>query len=135
MFLKLGTAFCAVAASSLLAGTSACAHDQSGATAPATPSAVEGLRVGIDPATRQLRAVTAAEAKALDALGAGLPASRRVASQAIASRTTGARGVRLGSEHLAFARAERQADGSVAVDCVEGSDGLASTQRAGAELE
>jgi len=87
----------------------------------ASQAPMDGMRVSIDPVTKQLRPVTAAESKALDQ--ATVSVQRSVAKpQAIASRTVGAKGLRLGEEHMSYSRAAIGADGKLVMDCVEGDE-------------
>lgn len=97
------------------------AQAQDAATAANSPTEV-GMRVSIDPATRQIRPVTADESAVLDRQeGKVAKAAKAQRSQPISliSRTTGARGVRLGEEHLSFATATRTANGQLQMECTE----------------
>jgi len=100
------------AACALGAVTPAQAHDERAAA-----EASQGLsaqRVGVDPASRQLRHVTESEARELDSIASTVPATRRQITQTITSRpmsASAARGMRLGAEHLSFTRVARRAGG------------------------
>lgn len=120
MHLKLHTGVCLIGAAMTLGFSSgAMAHDVND-VAPAETQ--NGMRVSIDPVTRQLRAPTADEARALDR--AAPSALRTTASKPVvlSSRVAGARGVRLGEEHMSFATVSRTADGQLQMNCVEGGD-------------
>lgn len=89
----------------------------------ASPDAAAGMKVGIDPVTRQLRPLTPAESKALDTAAAAKSSTGLMraapASRILAVRPNGARGVVLGAEHLSHARVARQPDGRLVMDCVD----------------
>jgi hypothetical protein len=123
-----------------LAGVCLGAMAQSQADAPAAHQQLDGMRVVIDPVTKQLRAPTAAEAKAFE--DAQLSSAKVGSSKPtpVASRFVGAKGMKLGAEHMSYSRAAIGADGKLNLDCVEGTAGLATpvagqVQRMEAELE
>lgn len=121
-----------------LVGVCGATWAQAQADAPVAQSQLDGMRISIDPATKQLRAPTAAESKALDS-GEALR-SAPTKSMPVALRIAGARGVRLGAEHMSYSRAVMGTDGKIHMDCVEGAEGnvlpvAGPAQRVEAELE
>lgn len=92
--------------------------------ATAAPSDTNsGMRVSVDPVTKEIRPVSAAESRALDRKS-GIDASslQRSKPVTLTSKTTGARGVRLGEEHMSSAVATRTADGKIQMECMEAGD-------------
>jgi hypothetical protein len=95
--------------------------------ATVAPSQTEvGMRVGIDAATGAIRPLTADESATLDAqdgksLKAG-KAAQRSKTIGLSSRATGARGVRLGEEHMSFATVTRTATGQLQMECTEAGE-------------
>jgi hypothetical protein len=115
---------------------------QAQADAPVAHPQLDGMRVAIDPVTKQLRALNAAESKALDGAAASSGSLRAGASKPmpIASRLAGVRGMRLGADQMSYSRAVIGADGKLSMDCVEGAEGAqlpvaGPVQRVEAELE
>ncbi|HSI51310.1 MAG TPA: hypothetical protein VLA61_23845 [Ideonella sp.] len=105
---------------SVCLGTSAHADSDTPA-APASASSTDGLRVSIDPVTKRIRPLTPSEADALGAAAAKAPRAETVL-QGIVSRTTGARGIVMGPEHMSYSRAAIGANGKLATDCVDGDE-------------
>jgi hypothetical protein len=120
MHLKLHTGIGLIGAAMTLGFSSgAMASDVNDVALAETQS---GMRVSVDPVTRQLRAVTAEEARALDRAAPSALRTTTSRPVALSSRVAGARGVRLGEEHMSFATASRTADGQLQMNCVEGGD-------------
>lgn len=120
MHLKLHTGVCLIGAAMTLGFSSGAVAQDANDVAQAETQ--NGMRVSIDPVTRQVRPVTAEEARALDRAA---PAAMRSTSSkpvVLSSRVAGARGVRLGEEHMSFATVSRTADGQLKMICVEGGD-------------
>ena len=112
----------------------ALAHDDAAAAAPAqlqgpTNSAVSNQMVVRDAASGQLRAATAEEAQVLQRKPAAL---LRAAPATLLPRvhSSGARGARLTSEFMSYSVAVRQADGSMAMQCVESPEAAAAVMEA-----
>lgn len=83
----------------------------------------EGLRVGVDPVTRQIRPVTTEESKSLDAVQAAKAVRGEAGGkQLLSSRSKTARGLTLGAEHLSSLTVQKTADGQLAAQCSEGGD-------------
>lgn len=123
MLLKSKTSACLIGcALSLNLATAAQAEGVQTAEAASTQA---GMRVSVDPVTRQIRPVTAEESRALERLAA--PAAAAASQRAkpvvvLTSRSTGARGVKLGEEHMSFASVARGSDGQLRMQCQEGDD-------------
>jgi hypothetical protein len=95
------------------------AQAQQAATAAPSQSEV-GMRVSIDPATREIRPVTADEAATLDRQdGKAAKSAQRSKPVTLTSRATGAKGVRLGEEHMSYATVTRAANGQLQMECTE----------------
>ncbi|GAA0764758.1 hypothetical protein LRH25_09870 [Ideonella azotifigens] len=114
-----------ISASVISVGLGTSAHaDSDIPAAPASASSTDGLRVSIDPVTKRIRPLTPSEADALGAAAATAAKAPRAETvlQGIVSRTTGARGIVMGPEHMSYSRAAIGANGKLATDCVDGDD-------------
>jgi len=116
----LGAAVVACLALPAMAGEPPASAAQAPAATTETPSA--GMRVAVDPATGQIRPMTADEAKALDALS--MASARRAAAAAPRTFKTasGATGVALDDSHMVYSVATVGADGKIELECVTGAE-------------
>lgn len=106
---------------------SQCALAQTPVTPAAAAESTEvGQVVARDPVTGKLRAATADEMGELQRQHEAAKANRRQAqperagAQAIRRHASGARGIRMGEEHMSSAMTTRNADGSLSQTCVDG---------------
>jgi hypothetical protein len=104
--------------------TTTTATKQSAQTSTYNPNA--GQRVYIDPATKQIVQPTAEDAQALDSAGNKKLAKKALAAPAIAAEPqefvteSGAFGMVLPEESMAYAVATKSADGKLSMGCIEG---------------
>jgi hypothetical protein len=118
MFLKLSSSAGLIGCALSLTLVTA-AHAQNAASAATSPSDV-GMRVSVDPVTRAIRPVTSDEAAVLERQeGKAAKAGQRSKPITLTSRATGARGVRLGEEHMSSATVTRTANGQLQMECTE----------------
>lgn len=97
--------------------------------APAMAAAQDAMVAVRDPQTGQLRAATAAELRAL-----GTPSlAMRPAAGTVRLRSDGRRQLHLGEAALVHATIARDADGRIALRCVEGDDRVAAREAAHAD--
>jgi hypothetical protein len=92
----------------------------------------EGVRVSIDPLTKQVRPVTDAESKALERSAPAATAATKPVT--LHSRFAAARGVRLGAQHMSYASASIDANGKVNMACVEGEEAATHARHGGAGI-
>ena len=102
------------------------------ATPLAQAQAADGLRIAKDPVTGELRAPTAEENKALDALQAkrsGLSTARAAGTPTLHVHKPGAKfqGARMPDDLMSYSMVAVRADGSLEEVCVDGSHAAEAT--------